>query len=194
MDIRRWLAETVERAPATFPPRSSERLDARTALHCEQPKYGSSSKRPRKRPKSDSSLLDPEPLPVKTRANQRKPSGKSATDDCAYTGNSDPTRSEISLVSISSHRYERRPRRKTRPERYEPSSKVIDKRPKHAHRDRNREPNRRRDEPRSSRKKGDNPGSGIGQTFRAKHVSGDRLTVRAAIYAVTWRHTDDWPS
>lgn len=181
MDIRRWLDETAESAHFGFPLRLPESPGSRPHRCTEQLEPVLKKKQTRKRRKSDSSLLNPPSLRPKTTANKRKLSTGSESVDRARSEVSSPTRSD-STPSVSSQRYERRPRRKPRPERYEPPATEIDKRGRHAYERRKGESKKSRRM--SKRKKGEKPGSGIGQKFCAKNVSGDRLTVRAAIYAV----------
>jgi hypothetical protein len=105
------------------------------------------------RRKSDSSILDPRPP-------------ASPPHEPVDNGVHEALQATCSDSSNSS-RYARKPRRKTRPERYEPGS--------HAHRHHKGESKRPRRT--SRRKKGEKP-PGVMQTFQAKNVSGDRLTVR----------------
>jgi hypothetical protein len=137
MDIRKWLDETV---PPEAPRESND-------LH----QTAEPAERKRRR-RSDSSMLDPRPPASSPHA---------SLDDSA-----DEALQATCSDSSSSTRYARKPRRKTRPERYEPGS--------HAHRHRKDESKKRRRKPR--RKRGDKP-PGAMQTFQAKNVSGDRLTV-----------------
>jgi hypothetical protein len=174
MDIRKWLNET-EDAEATNPaPRSGANL----FLPVEKVKPVFADKRASKRTKSDSSLLDPRPSHPKR---HKATSGESA--DASASSEASPTdRDPSNLSDASSQRFARKPRRKTRPERYEPSLKRNKERGKHIHqsrRDKSKKTGRK-----SKRKKEEKPGSGIGQDFQAKNVSKDRLTVRTAMYAV----------
>jgi hypothetical protein len=138
MDIRKWLDETVQ--PEA--PREPVRLQ----------QIAEPVKRKRRR-NSDTSILDPRPP-----ASSPHESVDDSTGDVLQATCSD---------SSSSNRYARKPRRKTRPERYGPGS--------HANRDHKSESQKTRRKPR--RKKGEKP-PGVMQAFQAKNVSRDRLTVR----------------
>ncbi|KAF1944108.1 hypothetical protein EJ02DRAFT_341821 [Clathrospora elynae] len=84
--------------------------------------------------------------------------------------------SEDSQASNSSGAYERKPRRKTRPEHFELSSKVtVEERGGHAH---NRKGESKKTRRKSKRKKSDKTGSGVMQNFHAQNVTGDRLTLK----------------
>lgn len=136
----------------------------------------------RKQSRSDSSLLPLPPRHTPHTKKRRPPTERNTTDESAGSEVSDATHTESAESSTSSQRYARKPRRKTRPERYEPPSKPVRERGKHAH-------GRPKGESKKSRRKsrrriGEQPGSGIVQTFHAKNVSRDRLTVSAAIHAV----------
>jgi hypothetical protein len=175
MDIRKWLDET-EDAVATDP---APRSGANFFLPTDKVKPVFADKRAPKRTKSDSSLLDPRPShPKRHRATSGGSAGVSASSEASHTDR-DPS----NLSEASSQRFARKPRRKTRPERYELSLKRNKERGKLIHqsrRDKSKKTGRK-----SKRKKEEKkPGSGIGQDFQAKNVSKDRLTVRTAIYAV----------
>lgn len=162
MDISKWLDEVAA-------------TQALQSLPSKQGDNPVSKKRARKQDESDSSLLalqsqSQRPLSAEPKAlvgqgaNQNADSGAS---HCIPNGSS--------RSGSSSHHYARRPRRKTRPDRYEPSSKRNKGRGKHIHqrsRDESKAPKRR-----TKRKHGEKPGSGIGQSFQANNVTGDRLTV-----------------
>jgi hypothetical protein len=175
MDIHKWLEETADaKAPADGPSKSVSNFfqpvkKAKPVFeHWPAPE----------RSKSDSSLLDPQPLrrapPRKHKLSNEKSGEESAS------GASQP-QDESTGSEASSHRYARKPRRKTRPDRYEPSPERNKARGKHIHASRKSESKKTR---RKSKRKKEEPG-GIGQTFQAKNVTRDRLTVRAAVYAVT---------
>ncbi|EUC48779.1 hypothetical protein COCMIDRAFT_86588 [Bipolaris oryzae ATCC 44560] len=119
------------------------------------PQVACKRKRLPKRAKSDSSLLEPLPLqdsPVQQRV--RKQIASDVLDASSST-------------SSTSSRYARKPRRKTRPERYEP------------HKSEHAGPNKSSKKARhkSRRRKVEKPGQVV-QNFKAKNVSGDRLTLR----------------
>ncbi|KAH6879061.1 hypothetical protein BKA58DRAFT_453277 [Alternaria rosae] len=142
MDIRKWLDDTVQ--PEA--PRESNNLH----------QAAEPAKRKR-RHRSDSSILDPRPP-----ASSPHESVDDSADEALQATCSD---------SSSSSRYARKPRRKTRPERYEPQHAPGP----HAHRDRRGGSKKTRSKPR--RKKGEKPPV-VMQTFQAKNVSGDRLTLK----------------
>jgi hypothetical protein len=151
-------------------------------------------KRLRKRSKSDSSLLDPHSgHPQKSSPNERKAPTDGGTEESASEA-----RQATSSDSIQSNRYARRPRRKTRPDHYEnPSNVVTGERGKPAHRRGKGESKKpRRKSRRKKGEQGEKPSSGVVQSFHAKNVSSDRLTVRE--HAVAWKctqyRTDDWRS
>jgi hypothetical protein len=161
MDIRKWLDETVQ------PEAPGEPVELR------QKAEPSKRKRQRKRSKSDSSLLDPATFPPPPRR-RRKSSPEIMRRARIERGTANDSASEAPQAatasdSSNSSRYGRKPRRKTRPEHYEPGS--------HADRDRKGESKKTRRKPK--RKKREQAGiGGIVQNFHAKNVSGDRLTVR----------------
>ncbi|KAF2468098.1 uncharacterized protein BDR25DRAFT_344409 [Lindgomyces ingoldianus] len=169
MDIRTWLAdiELPER-----PPTLSEQLGLPPFLH---PK-GESPKevRRRKRSTSDSSLLDTRP------GRQIPPSirhGADIDDSAEDSACSHATSAlgDSAGNSKSSHPYARRPRRKTRLERYEPTSKDVKGRGKQVYQTRSGESRKTR---RKSRRKKADQGVGLVQSFHAKNVPRDRLTLK----------------
>lgn len=179
MDVRKWLDETVQPDLLPVPP---EQLDFESFVCPKMPDPVATGKRRRKRSKSDSSLLDPPPRRSKTRVNEHKPSTRESVSEGTNSKASNSIRSCSSKSIVSSQRYARKPRHKTRPERYERPSKDVKEPRKHAHRgQKNEVKNSRR---KAKRKKGAISGSGILQNFHTKNVSGDRLTVRTIIRAV----------
>ncbi|KAF1839954.1 uncharacterized protein K460DRAFT_297270 [Cucurbitaria berberidis CBS 394.84] len=174
MDIRQWLDETVQ---FHLDPKLPEQSGFDPSNYPGKPGPVSRGRHGRKPSKSDSSLLDPPALREKTPTKKkRRPPTENSTDQSAESDALHATHTVSPGSSISSQRYARRPRRKTRPERYEPSSKAVEERGKHAYRGRNGESTRSRHK--SKRKKGEKPCSGIVQSFHAKNVSGDRLTLK----------------
>ncbi|KNG46506.1 hypothetical protein TW65_06732 [Stemphylium lycopersici] len=121
----------------------------------EAPRETFRRKHPRRRSKSDSSFL--EPLPLRTHSPRQETRDKSASE-VLYLTSSDCS---------DDSQYARKPRRKTRPDRYEPSSRV--------HRGRKYEA--KKAQRRTKRKKNGKPGEVV-QNFKAKNVSGDRLTLK----------------
>lgn len=174
MDIRKWLDETELPAQELAP----SLPDQLGLAPCLRPKEG--AERPRKKRKhlrstSDSSLLDSHPQRRSPSPRlKRKASATSLLEDGSRSdGSSGSSRS--TRRSTSSEPYARRPRRKTRPERYEPMLKE-DK--GHA----SRKDQRKRDKTRSSRRRSkhrswDRPDTGPGRSFHAKNVPTNRLTV-----------------
>jgi hypothetical protein len=138
MDIRKWLDEIVQPETQREPVRHQRPVE--------------STKRKR-RCKSDSSILDPRPPASPPHESVDDSAGKAFRAMCSD--------------SSSSSRYARKPRRKTRPERYEPAP--------HARRNPKDESKTTRRKPR--RKKGEKLPAVI-RTLEAKNVSKDRLTVR----------------
>ncbi|KAH7399267.1 hypothetical protein BKA66DRAFT_508217 [Pyrenochaeta sp. MPI-SDFR-AT-0127] len=175
MDIRRWLDETVQPG---ISPNQLKQLDIQPFLRTDQPepKPVLKARYRRKRSISDSSLLDPPAPRTQVQTKKRRPPTGRFTDNGTEGEVSSATHSESFASNTSSKRYARQPRRKTRPERYIPSSKAIKERGKHAHRTRQGESKNSRRKPK--RKKGKKPNSGIVQSFHAKNVSGDRLTLK----------------
>jgi hypothetical protein len=144
------------------------------APHTERPRSAAKGKQRPKRCASDSSLLDIAPERANITSEEHKRVKKiSITDSVSDQASTAP--SESAASHGSSQRYTRKPRRKTRPERYDPSSTVIKKRGEHAHRHHKSESKRARRK--SRRVKGKDPATDIAQSFHAKNVYGDRLTV-----------------
>ncbi|KAJ4345250.1 uncharacterized protein N0V89_011380 [Didymosphaeria variabile] len=172
MDIHKWLSETVLPQQPPSPP---EQREYHHAPCSEQPERIPKDKRRRKQSTSDSSLLDVPPQRKKRPTSGRVPSLKKEADETDHTDAShSPSRS---ASSISSEPFRRKPRRKTRPERYEPVLKDAKERGLHTQRRDKGESKRARRK--SRRMKANNPGSGMVQGFQAKNVPQDRLTVRS---------------
>lgn len=186
MDIQQWLDRTV--LPEQPPSLPCQRSDGPSSCHGERG-WPPKEKRRRKPSTSDSSLLNA------PRQRMRAPpiTREAGVDESADDGAS-PDASRLtspSGSSTSSQHYARRPRRKTRPERYEPALKDAKGRGTHASRARNRESNRTKRKPR--RKRVEAPASGVVLGFDAKNVSGDRLTVRSTTACPAYCCcTDDW--
>ncbi|EOA88902.1 hypothetical protein ACJQWK_05632 [Exserohilum turcicum] len=124
----------------------------------EQPDFPSDSStpaHPRRRATSDSSLLEPLAPKAPSRQHDARPQTASHARHAAP--------SECSNAS----RYARKPRRKTRPDRYEPNV--------HHRRRRNTSP--KKPQHKSARSNKEKPGVVV-QSFRAKNVSRDRLTLK----------------
>lgn len=185
MDIQRWLNDTAE---AGTPPKQGQASNSAFFQPTQKPRAVFKDKHARKRAKSDSSLLAPQTyLPIVS-PRKPKPTPEKQVDTSAHSDVSRPSRSGSTGSESSSHRYARRPRRKTRPELYEP--KRNKERGKHVHQSRKDESkNAKR---KSKRRTGDRSDSGVAQNFHAKNVSRDRLTVRVAGHAVICGSADDW--
>jgi hypothetical protein len=181
MDIQRWLNETVDtKRPLKSAPASSS--DFFQLPEKARPVFR--DKRVRKRTKSDSSLLVPRPHAHTAPKEPGFPSGQ-GFDESVY---SDASRESLAQSESSSQPYARKPRRKTRPERYQP--KQHKERGPHVHQSRTNKSKTSRHM--SKGKKAEKLDSGVAQTFHAKNVSGDRLTVRAAKHAVICDQADNW--
>jgi hypothetical protein len=170
MDIQRWLDETILPERPTSPANKGKRNPVPLV---KRPEQSSKGKRRRKPTTSDSSLLDTPPQRKITPPVVSHARFDEIADDSASSGASEP--SSGSLSSMSSHHYARKPRRKTRPERYEPAPKDVKERGTHIRRHRKGESSKTKR--RHKRKKVDQLGTGIVQAFHAKNVSRDRLTV-----------------
>ena len=171
MDIQKWLDETVlpEQPPSppdhgSLPPLFQSREIGQT--HRE--------KRRRERSMSDSSLLDIRPQ--RRRASPIEDVADVEKNACSEA--SHPA-SQSSRSSKSSKKYARRPRHKTRPDRYEATANEIKKRGTHTHRLRKGET--KKTKRKSKSKNAEKLGTGIIQSFQAKNVPSDRLTVRCLL-------------
>ena len=187
MDIQSWLDQTV--LPEQLPS-PDEKRNAATNLQAKNHDQTLGRRRERKPSTSDSSLLEAQPQHRRTLLVAPQVALEKSAEASAR---SDESRSSTgSESSASSQPYARRPRRKTRLERYEPASKHVVERGTHTRRHRKGESSRQR---RRKRKKVDNLGIGFVQGFQAKNISQDRLTVRATtIRQDFWVETDDWCS
>lgn len=176
MNIQSWLDAVVQ-------PESVPDLPQSSGLQ-EDPRYGQGQsaghrrRKPKRSPASDSSLLELPAEPAKSPSKKHKRAKKVSVPESesgSGSGQSSAADGESADSSASSQRYTRKPRRKTRPERYEPSSTITKERGTHA--DTGRKGESKRTRRKSRRKKGKDPASGIVQSFHAKNVFGDRLTV-----------------
>jgi hypothetical protein len=168
MDIHKWLSETVLPQQPPSPPGQREECHL-TRIHGLE--RAPREKRGWEQSTSDSSLLDAPPQHKKAPPSGRVP--PTEKEAVGHTDASHPTaRSER---SVSSEPYRRKPRRKTRPERYGPLSKDAEERGLHAQRREKDESNKERRT--SQRKKASKSASGIVQSFQAKNVPRERLTV-----------------
>jgi hypothetical protein len=183
MDIQRWLNETIETEP---PPKPAHTPASDFSHPAEKVRPVFKQQRARKGTKSDSSLLDPRPHSHTVPTESKLPSGEN-TRESAYSEASRSSRNG-SVGSESSQPYARKPRHKTGPERYQP--KQPKERGQHVHQ--SRKDKSKRLKRKSKGTKNEKRDSGIAQTFLAKNVPRDRLTVRAAGHATMCDHADDW--
>lgn len=182
MDIHKWLDETV----LPVRPPSSPNVPAQSSPVPFRPPRPSDTLlnkgRRRKRSTSDSSLLH-----VRTAAGGASPMRRPA--DAVEGGDGGTTCSDAdgpdssSESGMSGQRYARKPRRKTRPERYGPAPK-DDKR--------HQKGESRKSKKRSRRKTAEKQGAGLVQSFHAKNVPQDRLTVCSPPYASLTGHGLMW--
>lgn len=186
MDIRKWLAETEHSVPAEQPSIVPFPLPRR-------PDHAPDARRRRKRSSSDSSLLTaPSPQPRRRGLPETKRDHRAVRDQVhgAHRETSRSTRSESTDHCSASKDYARKPRHKTRPDRYEarlykPMEQDERQRP-------NQKSKTRKSKYMSKRRKGDKTHNGIGQDFQASNVSKDRLTVSAVHiwYCLEYADTD----
>jgi hypothetical protein len=185
MDIQRWLNETVEAGPL---PSQDQTVNSAFFHPKEKSRPVFKERHARKRAKSDSSLLVPQPHMQTASPKKPNPLTEEEVDAAVHSEASRPSRNSSTESESFNHRYARRPRRKTRPERYEPQQNK--ERGKHTHQSRkgeSKKPSRK-----SKRRGGEKSDSGIAQNFHAKNVSRDRLTVRVAGPAVICDNANDW--
>lgn len=172
MDICKWLDETVLPQQPPSPP---------VDCHASRPQQTGqlvSERQKRKQTSSDSSLLQGPLQPSeKIVLPGRGDPVKETADKSAHTYASHLT--VHSGSSVSSRPYRRRPRRKTRPERYEPVAHDAEERGTHNHKHKRSE--RRRTRRATRRSKAERSGSGIVQNFQAKNVPTERLTVTCGL-------------
>jgi hypothetical protein len=183
MDIRKWLKETVQ--PELASKHSPEPVGFRHV--------GSATRRRRRmHATSDSSILDP--LHRRTNASPTKCDHSTERNANEHIEDEDlqSTYSHSPSITNSPQQYARRPRHKTRLERYEPSHKITGEQRKNAYGANLGESKKSRRKPKQKTvgKSGINPT----HDFHAKNVSTDRLTVRAVTHEATWQCTDDWYS
>ena len=180
MDIKKWLEETADRAlpepsdgldihiPELFLPRKDP------AETCER-----GQRRKRKRPSSDSSILASRP-PLRHENSRTRPGRRKSNESRAMKDGCSGSRSSRSSQSARDsaedapvETYEKQPRRKTRPDRYEPKSKKPRKE-SHVH-----EENESKRKRRKSHRTGDGRRTtGLVQSFQLKNgPKNSRLTV-----------------
>jgi hypothetical protein len=184
MDIRKWLAEIESPVP-------SEQSDVEPFLLSKQTGSVLDARRRWKRSSSDSSVLKaPSPQP------RRKSATTTERDHCnaietketketiteAHSNTFYSTRSDsIKQITASQH-YTRKPRRKTRPDKYEAGLKKVEGQDDSQRPSRKSESKRSRRKPK--RKKDDRTHNGVGHDFQARNVSRNRLTV--SVLHILW--------
>ena len=183
MDIRKWLTETVQ--PEPTPKHSPELVRSN---------HVDSAPRRKRRvhDTSDSSLLEPLHRAASASPNQCNHFAERDANDHTEGEDLRSTYSCPSSINNSPQRYARRPRHKTRPERYEPSHTIAGKRKKDARRPDPGESKKSRRKPKQ--KTVGKSGNNTTHDFHAKNVSTDRLTVRAVTPRATWQCADGWYS
>lgn len=177
MDIRKWLDDIVlsEQPPSPRPPNGDPPAPLLESHAPEAlPKQG--HRRKRKRSTTDSSLLHARTAQPKSPSPITKGPDTDKSGDTTSRSHAHQPPDPSSDSNSSSQRYARRPRRKTRPDRYEPKSKHAKGQGTHASRHRDRESKRKKKE--STRNRAGKAGIGRIQSFHAKNVPQDRLTVR----------------
>jgi hypothetical protein len=178
MDIQKWLSEVVDTKAHHVPAQTSK---SDFFNRPEKPKSVFDGPCAPRRSKSDSSLLVPQTHSHKAPSNQPKHSTENEVNVRVNSEVSHSSCSESTESESSSERYARKPRCKTRLERYEP--KQHKEPAKHVHQSRKSESKRPRRK--SKRRKREKSDSGVAQNFHAKNILGDRLTVRAV--SMQWR-------
>ncbi|PVI02457.1 hypothetical protein DM02DRAFT_626661 [Periconia macrospinosa] len=163
MDIQRWLNDTVT-------PEQHWALPDEAAPPCNHSKRTEGANQRRERTTSDSSFLDiasqTKPAPLLETGNRV---GKSISSDAMHPGGQTGS-------DRSAHDYTRQPRRKTRIERYEATSKDKKKRGVHARHDGHGESTKAKRK--AKRRRVDKERSEMVQSFHANNVSTDRLTLK----------------
>ena len=183
MDIRKWLKETVQPEPISEhspEPVRSKHVDS-------APK-----RRHRVHDTSDSSLLEPFYRAASASPNECNHPAERDANDHVEGEDLRSTYSHSSSIQDSPQRYARRPRHKTRPERYEPSHTIAGRKKKDARRPDAGESRKSRRKPKQ--KTVGRSGNNTAHDFHAKNVFTDRLTVRAVTRKVTWQCADGWYS
>ena len=170
-----WLDET---ALPKQPPSLPGQLEPSAPLTAKEIEKKRGERRRRRHSTSDSSFLDMCPTRKKTPPVEYEPDAEGSV--CSGASHSESHSEGISRSSsISNQMYARQLRRKTRLGRYNPPTKDFRERGKHAHWHRKGESKKRK--PKSKPKMSVKPGGGIIQSFRAKNVPSDRLTVRCLL-------------
>lgn len=171
MDIRKWLAATENSV-------LSEQPKAEHCLLSRQPDTVPDARQRRKRGSSDSSLLKAHSPRLRRKSvsvDERDRFGVPDAIDESHSDASRPGSTESAASSVVSQRYARKPRRKTRADKYDIGSKRTKKRSDDQRPSRKSES--RKSKRKSRRQKGNKTHNGIGHDFQASNVSKDRLTV-----------------
>ncbi|KAF2498777.1 hypothetical protein BU16DRAFT_305091 [Lophium mytilinum] len=189
MDVRKWLDEVVHPEKAASLP---DQLGLPQFLHPKRDRQDPSDQAGAPAParkhgrKDRSAASDSSILQARQHRTRKDASEHDAPVIAGANRASSPAehRSDhSSSVSVASdHRYERKPRHKTRPDLYEPKQDASNERGSRKHR-RGKDESRK-EKRKSRRKKTDNPGAGLVQSFHANNVPRDRLTVRAHLHAI----------
>ena len=176
MDIQKWLDEIVQPDPL---PNSIEQPAGESCSQCRTSKPTLKRRNLQTQRDSDSSVLSirsqQEERPKKRRRHGKGDRSTSDTDTASFQERC----SSSTRTTATSQRYARRPRHKTRPERYESTSKAkkeVRAHPQSGRRGVVKNPRRK-----SKGKKIGKQGDETAQNFRANNVSGDRLTVRVIL-------------
>lgn len=184
MDIRKWL-DQVEDGDAA-PVQMTRRGDQKHSQHKKRLNVATDTGQ-QKRHRSDSSLLEPRPALQQEAPRRTKQATEESVDNCS----SDHAPTHTNTDSESQNQpYARRARRKTRPDRYDPYPKKSKEAEPGTHRRKKGESKRSRRK--TKNKKDEKSGNVLAQSFHAKNVSGDRLTVRADVHAAVYSLADDW--
>lgn len=185
MDIRQWLQNTADREPPDEGIETGFPAFLQPEPNAAQPLRRSRQKR--KRASSDPPVPTHRPSHKSRRAVRpsssvpARPSEREPIAKCSRSSSSSSSEGQQSTVSsrprVSTEKFARRARRKTRPERYESKPKQRKKEPKSR---REKKPESRR---RSSHRNGDGARTtGLVQSFHLKNgPKNQRLTVRTPV-------------
>ena len=191
MDIRGWLEGTADRAP---PDGSDDRVDRDGGLRRDDLSLGPPPERQdyrkRKRASSDSSIIAPRrhgtrhaPASMSLHTASPDPGIRQKSPDARSRGSSSRRSSRPEADAAALRKYERRPRHKTRPDRYEAKRKKERKERKPRDDSKRRKSHRTHDGSRTT---------GLVQSFQLKNgPKHSRLTVSRQIshVSVIWQLT-----
>ncbi|KAF2806073.1 uncharacterized protein BDZ99DRAFT_103572 [Mytilinidion resinicola] len=183
MDVRKWLQEVV--LPEK-PPSLPDRLGLPQFLHpkrdrqnpSDQAGASASAHKHRQKDKpvaSDSSILQARQHHKRKDASEHEEPVIAGANRASSPAEHRSDRSS-SVSHASDHRYQRKPRHKTRPDLYEPKQDASNERGSRRHR--RGQDESRKGKRKSRRKKTDNPGAGLVHSFHANNVPRDRLTLK----------------